>query len=827
MKMKKSIQRRVIVIALLITSLVLHLHVHAQSPVESWGQLRVQGADIINENGEKVQLQGMSLFWSQWEPDYYEYNTIKWLRDDWCSNVVRAACGVEDNVAQGIAGNPYLSMDYQLDKARAVTDAALALNIYALIDWHGHKNTYNVEAAKTFFRTMAQEYGNQPNIIYEIFNEPVGYKWSEIKEYAEVIIQEIRKYDPDNIIIVGTPEYAAYPDAVVGNEIKQSNIAYTLHYYAASHAQEYRNRANWARNNGLCVFVTEYGLVNYDGGGSVNEDSSREWWKWMNDNKISHCNWSLCDKDEGASALIPGTASGGFWNSNQLTWSGALVRENLKANCPIYEPRVPNVTRIPAKIEAEDYSKMLGVQRETTSDEGGGFNIGYTETNDYVEYYINATGAGEYTVEYRVAANESAKIQVLIDGQNEHVLSVNTGDWQNWETQTQTISLSAGEHTLRLIAITGGWNINYINFLADGIVDCNGDIDGLAAIDNCDVCSGGNTGLPVNVCEGGCNSGYSAEGIKDDFSLSSDPYSSEGGVYAWGEEELEGDDNPNFRALLARDAQKQVLEIDVTQGEGEFVPFGFSFGEDQIKTIDLSNDASFELIFQNPSSVDVNVALALQDINGNLINTYAEAQGEDFEDAWKYGISASVNKGAIYSFKGDFSGGYHANYKSKTYESTFDFTQVATLLITVTNQKNDGAPTFAPLALDQVTLLLDDLRLGNCALAMNDNNKDCNGDINGFAEIDNCDVCAGGNTGVEANQCVTSALPTITKHAIEISPNPSKGLYHLSELINWTIYNMQGNLVLKGYGNVIDLSDEKNGMYVLKTTNEFTRIVKN
>src|SRR5512144_2122332 len=62
----------------------------AESVVEKHGQLRVQGNRIVDQSGAPVQLRGMSLFWSQWIPKYYTFNTVKWLRDDWKVTVVRA-----------------------------------------------------------------------------------------------------------------------------------------------------------------------------------------------------------------------------------------------------------------------------------------------------------------------------------------------------------------------------------------------------------------------------------------------------------------------------------------------------------------------------------------------------------------------------------------------------------------------------------------------------------------------------------------------------------------------------------------------------------------
>lgn len=63
----------------------------AQTPVEKHGFLRVEGNRIVDQHGQVVQLRGMSLCWSQWFPKHYNYETVKWLRDDWRCDIVRAS----------------------------------------------------------------------------------------------------------------------------------------------------------------------------------------------------------------------------------------------------------------------------------------------------------------------------------------------------------------------------------------------------------------------------------------------------------------------------------------------------------------------------------------------------------------------------------------------------------------------------------------------------------------------------------------------------------------------------------------------------------------
>ena len=67
-----------------------------KSIVDKLGQLSVSGNKIIDKNGEPVALRGMSLFWSQINGKYYNYDCVKWLRDDWKCTIVRAAMGIEE-----------------------------------------------------------------------------------------------------------------------------------------------------------------------------------------------------------------------------------------------------------------------------------------------------------------------------------------------------------------------------------------------------------------------------------------------------------------------------------------------------------------------------------------------------------------------------------------------------------------------------------------------------------------------------------------------------------------------------------------------------------
>ncbi len=299
----------------------------AQSPVEIHGQLKVSGNKILGADNNPAQLRGMSLFWSQWAGKYYNSNVVKWLKDDWCSSVIRAALAVDNG---GYATNSTA----EKNKVFEVIDAAIANGIYVIVDFHVHDAVLYKNEAKTFFTEVATKYGAQPNIIYEIWNEPLNVSWSNvIKPYHNELVQTIRAIDPDNIIICGTRSWSQRVDEAANDPVTGTNIAYTLHYYAASHGQYFRDLCTQALNKNVAVFVTEYGVCEASGDGAINAAESNAWWAYLDSKGISYCAWAISDKAESASALPGGASGNGGWAANTLTASGTLERNYYKSKC--------------------------------------------------------------------------------------------------------------------------------------------------------------------------------------------------------------------------------------------------------------------------------------------------------------------------------------------------------------------------------------------------------------------------------------------------------------------------------------------------------------
>ncbi|SHG08081.1 PKD domain-containing protein, partial [Flavisolibacter ginsengisoli DSM 18119] len=126
----------------------------------------------------------------------------------------------------------------------------------------------------------------------------------------------------------------------------------------------------------------------------------------------------------------------------------------------------------PGRYEAENYTTMSGVQIEGCSDVGSGQDVGWISQGDWMEYTINPTSAGTYTMRFRVATPGSGGKIAVKKGDGTVVATVdvpNTGGWQTWQTVSIPITLAAGSQTIHLeSAATNGWNINWIEFANGG-----------------------------------------------------------------------------------------------------------------------------------------------------------------------------------------------------------------------------------------------------------------------------------------------------------------------------------------------------------------------
>ncbi len=312
-------------LALCLASVGVPVEASAVTPVACHGALSVKDGRIVGEHGEPVTLRGMSLFWSQWAPQYYAAETVEWLAKDWKVDVIRAAIAAETN------DSARQHFDRELAKASTVIDAAVANGLYVVVDWHAHRR-YPEEATR-FLTAIAAKYGHLPNLIYEPFNEPLrdGVDWSrDVKPYHSQVIGAVRAIDPDNLVIAGSPSWSQDVEVAAADPLPFTNLAYTLHYYAATHGQALRDKGDAALVQGATLLITEFGTVEATGNGPLDHEESQAWWDWAEARGIGWMAWSIGDRDETSASLNSGTPPSG-WSEDDLTESGKLLRDKLRA----------------------------------------------------------------------------------------------------------------------------------------------------------------------------------------------------------------------------------------------------------------------------------------------------------------------------------------------------------------------------------------------------------------------------------------------------------------------------------------------------------------
>lgn len=321
-------------------------------PVQNYGALGTKDGKVVSlSTGKQAMLRGISLYWSDATGlQYYTSDAISWAVQNLNIDVFRFAMGIEFYDSNGLPkdtmsyGYSYkTSPETYISKIDQMVAAAIENDVYIIIDWHSHRAEEEQTLANAFFTQMAQKYANVPNVIFEIYNEPVKTSWAEIQNYANIVSASIRRYT-QNLILVGTPNWSQMNQY---GGVNATNIAYVFHFYAGTHFKsQFGSRLTAAINSGNAVFVSEWGTTAASGDGSPNASSSEEWLSFMEENKISNCNWSFrqfkssVDNSSEQSAIFAGDnflTSQEALNNASYTASGTIVKNYLTSHKSAWE----------------------------------------------------------------------------------------------------------------------------------------------------------------------------------------------------------------------------------------------------------------------------------------------------------------------------------------------------------------------------------------------------------------------------------------------------------------------------------------------------------
>jgi len=292
-------------------------------------KLSVKGADLVDKNGNKIQLYGMSTHGIAWFPDYVNLDTFKELSEVWNTNCIRLAMYTAESNGYCTTGNK----ENLKNLVKNGVSYATQVGMYVIIDWHilsdRDPNTNKAEA-KLFFDEMSALYKDYDNVLYEICNEPNGnaVTWDVVKTYANEVIPVIRANDPDSVIIVGTPTWSQDIHLAQQSPLTFDNVMYTLHFYAGTHKDSLRSRLETCVKAGLPVFISEFAICDSSGNGTNDLESGAAWMALIKQYNLSFMAWNLAHANESSSILVSKKLSG--WKDDDLKEWGIWIRDKFQ-----------------------------------------------------------------------------------------------------------------------------------------------------------------------------------------------------------------------------------------------------------------------------------------------------------------------------------------------------------------------------------------------------------------------------------------------------------------------------------------------------------------
>ena len=204
--------------------------------------LSVDGNQITDEAGRPVTLRGLSVLAPRHNSECAECDPrpIADMIDlsvnaeqGWHNKVLRLpvtewapndSLTLEENFAQNI--DPYVQQ-------------AIELGIYVIVDFHRVQNYGDdVEGGtpqsvvREFWEYVAPRYADVPNVIFEVYNEPLTpADWATWKSYITPVVDAIRGVAPNNLILMGSPNWSTMVNEAAADPIADANTAYVYHLY--------------------------------------------------------------------------------------------------------------------------------------------------------------------------------------------------------------------------------------------------------------------------------------------------------------------------------------------------------------------------------------------------------------------------------------------------------------------------------------------------------------------------------------------------------------------------------------------------------------------
>lgn len=229
-------------------------------PAPSLPRLSVERNRIVDDAGTPITLRGVSLCSLEWHKPLDQIRDVTTPPTKWNANVLRLP--IQKKEWDRLGPQDYLKA--YLDPAvKMCTDR----NIYCILDWHDVSEWNKPESIKNlerFWTIVAPRYSRNPNILYEIYNEPTEPKsrtienWNAWRETAQAWVDMIRKRAPETILLIGSPHWSQMPSFAVQTPFEGKNLVYTAHVYPNWKEKQWDDLFGEASNT-IPLFITEWG----------------------------------------------------------------------------------------------------------------------------------------------------------------------------------------------------------------------------------------------------------------------------------------------------------------------------------------------------------------------------------------------------------------------------------------------------------------------------------------------------------------------------------------------------------------------------------------
>lgn len=250
----------------------------APANAQSLQKLYTDGSLIKTQDGTPISLRGVSLCSLDWHKPLSLLSDIAVSKTSWPMNVVRLPVQAKE----WKKNDPQKYMIQRIDPAVQICKKS---GLYCIIDWHDIAPWDSPEAVNNlqeFWKSVAPRYAHEPNILYEIFNEPTTPKsktqenWLAWRSAAQKWVDDIRKVAPETLLLIGSPHWSQMTGYAKDNPFKGKNLVYTAHVYP-----NYKPRS-WDGLFGdtaktVPVFITEWGWTSQPGGFELLYSNSKDY----------------------------------------------------------------------------------------------------------------------------------------------------------------------------------------------------------------------------------------------------------------------------------------------------------------------------------------------------------------------------------------------------------------------------------------------------------------------------------------------------------------------------------------------------------------------